>query len=75
MIKENRIEEDLIRRLQELKYTYSPDIVNRKTLEENFRAKFEALNKVRLTDSEFKRLREEIINTDVFAASRLLRER
>jgi len=75
MIKENQIEEDLIEQLKGLKYTYRPDIVNRKSLEENFRAKFEALNKVRLTDSEFKRLREEIINPDVFTASRLLRER
>lgn len=75
MTKEHQIEESLIRQLTELKYVYRPDIVNRKTLEQNFKTKFEALNRVRLTDNEFLRLREEIINPDVFAASKLLRER
>lgn len=75
MSKENQIEQDLIRQLTDLKYIPRPDIVDRKTLEQNFKAKFEALNRVRLTDSEFLRIREEIINPDVFAASKLLRER
>lgn len=76
MTKEIQIEENLVKQLtEELKYTYRPDIVDRKTLEENFKTKFEALNRVRLTESEFLRLREEIINPDVFAASKLLRER
>lgn len=75
MRKENQIEEDLIRQLTELKYVYRPDIVDRKTLELNFRGKFEALNRVRLSDNEFLRLREEIIVSDVFRASKLLRER
>ena len=75
MTKENQIEETLIRQLTDLKYTYRPDIVDRKTLEQNFKTKFETLNRVHLTDNEFLRLREEIINPDVFAASKLLRER
>jgi len=75
MNKEHHIEENLIKQLTELKYNYRPDIVDRKTLEQNFKAKFEALNHVHLTDSEFLRLREEIINPDVFAASKMLRER
>jgi type I restriction enzyme R subunit len=75
MFKEHQIEENLIRQLTELKYNYRPDIVDRKTLEQNFRAKFEALNRVHLSESEFLRLREEIINPDVFAASKMLRER
>jgi len=75
MGKENLIEENLIKHLTELKYIYRPNIVDRKTLELNFKNKFEALNRVRLTDIEFLRLREEIINPDVFAASKLLRER
>ncbi len=75
MNKEHHIEENLIKQLTELKYTYRPDIVDRKTLEQNFKNKFEALNRVRLTESEFLRLREEIINPDVFAASKMLRER
>jgi type I restriction enzyme R subunit len=76
MTKEIQIEENLVKQLtEELKYNCRPDIVDRKTLEQNFKAKFEALNRVRLTDGEFLRLREEIINPDVFVASKLLRER
>jgi len=75
MTKEFQIEENLIKQLTELKYNYRPDIVDRKTLEQNFKTKFEALNRVNLSESEFLRLREEIINPDVFAASKMLRER
>lgn len=75
MTKEFQIEESLIGQLKELKYIHRPDIVDRKTLEVNFKTRFEALNRVRLSDSEFLRLREEIIEPDVFAASKLLRER
>lgn len=75
MSKENHIEEILIEQLIGLKYIYRPDIVDRKTLEQNFKTKFEALNLVRLSDNEFLRLREEIIQPDVFKASKLLRER
>ena len=74
MTKEHQIEESLIKQLTELKYTHRPDIVDRKTLEQNFKTKFEALNRVRLSDSEFLRLREEIIEPDVFKASKKLRE-
>ncbi|MCG9900878.1 MAG: type I restriction endonuclease subunit R [Hydrotalea sp.] len=74
MNKEFQIEEHLIEQLKGLKYIYRPDIVDRKSLEQNFRTKFEFLNQVKLTDSEFLRLREEIITADVFAASKLLRE-
>lgn len=72
---ETQIELDLINKLTELKYSYRPDIRDRATLEKNFRDKFETLNKVTLTDAEFARLRDEIVNTDVFAASRTLRQR
>ncbi|MGV9004463.1 type I restriction endonuclease subunit R [Flavobacterium sp.] len=75
MSKESHIEENLIKHLTELKYIYRPDVCDRKSLEQNFKTKFEALNRVRLTDNEFLRLREEIIKPDVFAASKLLRER
>jgi type I restriction enzyme R subunit len=75
MTKEYQIEENLIKQLKELKYTHRPDIVDRKSLEQNFKAKFEALNRVRLSENEFLRLREEIIQPDVFAASKMLRER
>ncbi|MCW0483371.1 type I restriction endonuclease subunit R [Gaoshiqia sediminis] len=76
MTKENQIEINLVTQLtEELKYNYRPDIVDRKTLEQNFKSKFESLNRVHLTESEFLRLRDEIINPDVFTASKLLRER
>ncbi|MCH7415298.1 type I restriction endonuclease subunit R [Belliella sp. R4-6] len=75
MIKENQIEENLVKQLIDLKYIYRSDIVDRKSLEQNFRIKFEALNRVRLSDKEFFRLREDIIKPDVFVASKMLRER
>ncbi len=74
MTQEKHIEENLIEQLKGLKYTHRPDITDRKSLEQNFKAKFERLNRVRLSDSEFLRLREEIIEPDVFAASKKLRE-
>jgi type I restriction enzyme R subunit len=74
MTKETKIEEQLIAKLQDLKYIYRPDIRDRSALERNFREKFEALNRVHLTDSEFNRLSGEIVNPDVFAVSKLLRE-
>src|SRR5699024_9408433 len=43
-------------------------------LEANFRDKFERLNHVRRTDTEFARLRDGIISADVFKASQTLRE-
>ena len=75
MTKESQIENELIERLKDLKYTYRPDIRDKNTLEQNFRTKFEALNRVNLTDTEFNRLREEIIDPDVFESSKRLRER
>jgi len=71
---ELKIEQGLIRKLEDLKYIHRPDIRDKATLEQNFRDKFEALNRVRLTDAEFARLRDEIINADVFQAAKTLRE-
>jgi len=71
---ESQIEEGFISKLSDLKYIYRPDIRDKHCLEKNFREKFEALNRVRLTDAEFARLRDEIVNPDVFIASKLLRE-
>ena len=75
MTKEAQIEESLINKLADLKYTYRPDIRDRNALEQNFRKKFETLNRVNLTDAEFSRLYDEIINADVYASSKRLRER
>ena len=72
---ERQIEHDFIAKLRDLKYTYRPDIRDRAALEDNFRQKFDALNNVSLTDSEFDRLLSQIITSDVFDAARILRER
>ncbi|MBB5467176.1 type I restriction enzyme R subunit [Paraburkholderia sp. CI2] len=70
---ESQIEQDFIAKLGELKYTPRPDIRDRAAFEKNFREKFEALNRVRLTDTEFARLLDEIVTPDVFTAAKTLR--
>ena len=75
MTTESQIEQALIDKLTDLKYSYRQDIRDREALEKNFWEKFEELNRVKLTDSEFARLRDEIVNADVFAAARTLRDR
>jgi type I restriction enzyme R subunit len=72
---ERDLEEALVAKLQDIKYEYRPDIRDRAALEVNFRKKFEALNRVALTDAEFHRLMDEIVTCDVFTAARTLRER
>src|SRR5579864_8937751 len=72
---ERQIEEQLIDKLQSLKYEYRQDIRDRDGLVKNFREKFQALNRVQLGNSEFERLLEEIITPDVFTAAKFLRER
>ena len=70
---EDLIEHDLIAKLVEFKYVYRPDIRDRAALELNFREKFEALNRVHLTETEFQRLLEQITTPDVYAAANILR--
>jgi len=72
---EHELEEALIARLEGLKYVYREDIRDRVSLEENFQEKFEALNRVKLTQGEFGRLLDEIVVSDVFDAAVRLRER
>ena len=72
---ERQLEEALLAKLRDLKYALRPDIRDRAALEANFREKFEALNRVTLTDGEFQRLLDEIVTPDVFTAARTLRER
>ncbi len=74
MKSENQIEMAFIQKLQDLKYTYREDIRDRASLEANFREHFERLNRVKLSDSEFARLREVIITPEVFTAAKTLRE-
>ena len=73
-VREQQVEYGLIDKLTQLNYTPRPDIRDRAALEANFRTKFEALNRVHLTDTEFQRLLEKITTPDVFAAARALRE-
>jgi type I restriction enzyme R subunit len=72
---ERHLETAFLAKLGELKYTLRSDIRDRASLESNFRQKFEALNRVTLTDGEFQRLIDEIVTPDVFTAARTLRER
>lgn len=72
---ERDLEAAFVSKLKDLKYEYRPDIRDRVTLEQNFRQKFESLNRVTLTDGEFQRLIDEIVTPDVFTAARTLRER
>ncbi|MBI5556666.1 MAG: type I restriction endonuclease subunit R [Deltaproteobacteria bacterium] len=75
MATENQIEQCLINKLVDLKYSYRPDIRDRAALEQNFRQHFQTLNRVHLTDTEFARLLESIVTPDVFAAAKHLREK
>ncbi|WP_460570038.1 type I restriction endonuclease subunit R [Flaviaesturariibacter terrae] len=74
-MKEADIEQAFIDRLTDLKYTWRPDIRDRAALEANFRQKFQELNCVTLSDAEFNRLRDDIVNPDVFTTAKLLRQR
>src|SRR5690242_2414463 len=73
--RERQIEELLVDKLVGLKYAYRQDIRDRASLEANFRQKFEALNRVSLTDGEFQRLLDEIVTPDVYEAAQALRNR
>jgi len=73
VISEQEIEDRFIEKLRSLKYTYRPDIQDLDSLEANFRAKFDRLNAVSLSDSEFARLLDQITTPDVYKAARLLR--
>ncbi|MBQ3382296.1 MAG: type I restriction endonuclease subunit R [Bacteroidales bacterium] len=72
---EAQLEQQFLEKLQGMKYTYRGDIRNLDALENNFREKFERLNFVSLSDDEFRKLLQENITSDVFAASKRLREK
>jgi type I restriction enzyme R subunit len=75
MTTESQIEQSLISKLNDLKYTDRPDIRDRAALEANFREKFQALNRVNLTEGELPRLLNQIVTPDTFANAQHLRER
>ena len=72
---EAQLEQQFLEKLQEMKYTYRSDIRDLDALERNFRQKFERLNFVTLSDEEFRKLLQENVTSDVFTASKHLRER
>ena len=72
---EAQLEQQFLEKLKELKYNYRSDIRDLDGLEKNFREKFERLNFVSLSDDEFRKLLQENISADVFAASKHLREK
>ncbi len=69
------LEEELIAKLEELKYTVRDDSRDRATLEANFLEKFQQLNRVTLTNEEFQRLLDQIVTPDVYTAAQTLRTR
>lgn len=75
MTKENKIEQDFIKKLQDLKYVYRSDIRDKDALNQNFRTKFQELNHVNLSDTEFAKLMDGIISGDVFNSAKILREK
>lgn len=72
---EAQLEQQFIEKLKELGYTYRDDIRDLDSLEKNFREKFEQLNGISLVDDEFNRLLQDNITSDVFTASKHLREK
>ncbi len=72
---EAQLELQFLEKLQEMKYVYRSDIRDLDTLERNFRQKFERLNFVSLSDDEFRKLIQENVTSDVFTASKRLREK
>ena len=67
---ESQIEETLIEKLVGLKYVYRTDIRDRKSLDNNFREKFNLRNYCHLSDGEVDRLLSELIEKDVFKCSK-----
>ena len=74
MKSEKQIELDFIQKLKGLKYIYREDIRDKASLDANFRSHFEKLNYVKLDDSEFNRLKDSVVTSDIFDAAKKLRE-
>ena len=68
-IPEREPEESLLAGLRGLNCEYRRDSRDRATPETNFREKFEALNRVKLTDGERQRRLDEIVVPDVYQAA------
>jgi len=72
---ERALEEHLINVLESNGYSYRGDLRDKDSLTANFKARFEELNLVSLSESEFERLLDDIITSDTFRAAQLLRGR
>lgn len=70
---ETDLDGSIVSKLSALGFELRPEIRDRAALEANFREKFEALNRVALTDGEFRRILRENISPYVYEASRSLR--
>lgn len=75
MQNEAQLEKNFIQELVNQGYTYRDDIKDRASLEQNFRKHFQKRNYCNLSDSEFARLKEMLTISDVFEASKFLREK
>ncbi len=70
---ERDLEESPVARLQGLEYEYRPNIRGRATLEAKCRERFDAPNRVKPTDGEFRRLLAGIVKSDMYEAAHSLR--
>jgi hypothetical protein len=69
---ERQLEEELVKKLGDLKYEHRTEIRDRASLEQNFREEFQTLNHLRLSDGELQRLLVEMTTPDVFTAAHTL---
>jgi hypothetical protein len=75
VVREGELNVAFIETFRSLKNLVNDTIRDRAVLENNFRANFDELNRVKVTDAEFSRLLEEIITPVSFSAAGALRER
>ena len=70
---ETDLDGPLVSKLSALGFDRRPDIRDRAALKADFREKFQALNRVALTDGEFRRLLLENVSPDVYETARSFR--
>ncbi len=71
---EKELEDEFVELLTGLNYNKNDAIKDLVSLENNFKSKLEKRNGVNLSEAEFKRVLDTIINSNVFEASKTLRE-
>jgi len=75
MIKKTQIEERIITKPIEIKYTYKAEICDKEALERYFHKRFQQLNEVYLINVEPKCLKKEKINSNEFVYPKKFREK